>query len=68
MLETVYYKGIAGLVSMQSMIYEFNDDKVARNIMSFFGERDERYLPQVVTVNEYSEKLGTGTAQLQEIQ
>lgn len=66
MLGTMYYKGIAGLVSMQSMTYEFNDDNVARNIMSFLGERDEGYLPHGVTVNEYLEKLDT--VQLQEIQ
>ena len=51
---------------MQSMTYEFNDDKVLRNIMSFLGERDEGYLPHGVTVNEYLEKLST--EQLQEIQ
>jgi len=66
MLGTMYYKGIAGLVSMQSMTYEFNDDNVARNITSFLGEKDKGYLPHGVTVNEYLEKLPT--AQLQEIQ
>jgi len=67
MLGTVYYKGIAGLVSMQSMTYEFNDDRVVRNITSFLGERDEGgYLPHGVTVNEYLEKLTT--SELQEVQ
>ncbi|QAT38821.1 transposase [Clostridium sp. JN-9] len=66
MLGTVYYKGIAGLVSMQSMTYEFNDDKVVKNIMNFLGESDRSYLPHGVTVNEYLEKLAT--SQLQEIQ
>jgi len=66
MLGTVYYKGIAGLVSMQSMTYAFNDDTVVRNIMSFLGDRDEGYLPHGVTVNEYLEKLAAD--QLQEIQ
>ena len=66
MLGTVYYKGIAGLVSMQSMTYEFNDNNVARNIMSFLGEKDEGYLPHGVTINEYLEKLDAD--QLQEIQ
>jgi len=67
MLGTVYYKGIAGLVSMQSMTYEFNDDRVVKNIMSFLGQRDGGgYLPHGVTVNEYLEKLTT--SELQEVQ
>ncbi|MEG1957067.1 MAG: hypothetical protein RR071_04970 [Lachnospiraceae bacterium] len=35
MLGTVYYKGIAGLSSVKSMTYEFNDEQISGNILEF---------------------------------
>ena len=35
MLGTVYYKGIAGISSMQGMTREFNDEAVCRNLYRF---------------------------------
>lgn len=57
MLGSVFYKGIAGLSSMQSMTYEFNKESVARNLTHFLGEEEKDYLPHGVTVNEYMERL-----------
>lgn len=57
LLGTMFYKGIAGIVSMQSMTYEFNDEKVAGNLYRFLGRKGKEYLPHAVTVNEYLERL-----------
>lgn len=57
LLGAVFYKGIAGIVSMQSMTYEFAPENVTRNIYSFLGEKGKPFLPHAVTVNEYLEKL-----------
>lgn len=57
MLGSVFYKGIAGLDSMQSMTYEFNKESISRNLTRFLGEREKDYLPHGVTVNEYMERL-----------
>lgn len=57
MLGTMFYKGIAGIGSMQSMTYEFTPETVTRNILYFLGEKEKTYLPHAVTVNEYFEKL-----------
>ncbi len=57
MLGTVYYKGIAGIESMQSMTYEFNKEQVTKNLLHFMGEEAKPYLPHAVTVNEYLERL-----------
>ena len=57
MLGTMFYKGIAGIGSMQSMTYEFNREEVAENLYQFFGEPGKEYLPHGVTVNEYLERL-----------
>ena len=57
MLGTMFYKGIAGIESMQSMTYEFNREEVAENLYRFFGEPEKEYLPHGVTVNEYLERL-----------
>lgn len=66
MLGTVYYKGIAGLSSVKSMTYEFNNEDVSGNILQFLGEKRREYLPHGVTINEYLEKLEP--EQLQDIQ
>lgn len=57
LLGTVYYKGIAGIESMQSMAYEFNREDVVKNLYRFMGEKEKEYLPHAVTVNEYLERL-----------
>ena len=57
MLGALYYKGIAGLPSMQGMTREFNEDAVVKNLYQFLGSRQKEYLPHHVTVNEYLEKL-----------
>ena len=66
MLGTMYYKGIAGIESMQSMTYEFNREEVAGNLYSFLGEPGKDYLPHGVTLNEYFERLDP--AELQRVQ
>ena len=66
LLGTVFYKGIAGIRSMQSMTYEFNRDAVARNLSRFMGGKERDYLPHAVTVNEYFERLDP--QQLQRVQ
>lgn len=66
MLGTLYYKGIAGIVSLQSMNHEFNDPTLVSNICSFLGETEKEYLPHGVTINEYLARLEP--KELQEIQ
>lgn len=66
LLGTMFYKGIAGIESMQSMTYEFTPETVTRNILSFLGEKEKAYLPHAVTINEYFEKLET--EELQKVQ
>lgn len=66
MLGTVYYKGIAGISSMQGMTREFNDEAVCRNLYRFMGNSAKEYLPHGVTVNELLERLDP--AELEEIQ
>ncbi|MBO5056990.1 MAG: transposase family protein [Lachnospiraceae bacterium] len=57
MLGTMYYKGIAGISSMQGMTREFNDEIVAKNLYRFMGSNTKKYLPHAVTVNEFLERL-----------
>ncbi len=57
LLGTMFYKGIAGIKSMQSMTYEFNRERVVKNLSRFMGEKEREYLPHAVTVNEYFERL-----------
>ena len=57
LLGTVFFKGIAGIKSMQSMTYEFNKEKVVKNLLYFMGGKEKEYLPHAVTVNEYFERL-----------
>lgn len=66
MLGSVYYKNIAGIVSMQSMTREFNHQTIACNISRFLGEKEQEYLPHGVTINEYFTHLDS--SELQEIQ
>lgn len=57
LLGTMFYKGIGGIRSMQSMNYEFNQEKVVGNLYQFMGKEGKEYLPHAVTVNEYLERL-----------
>lgn len=66
MLGTMFYKGIAGIESMQSMTYEFTPENVTQNILRFLGEKEKTYLPHAVTINEYFEKLAP--EELQKVQ
>lgn len=66
MLGTVYYKGIAGISSMQGMTREFNEEQVVKNLYGFMGINAKDYLPHGVTVNEFLEKLDSSG--LEEIQ
>ena len=65
-LGMVYYKGIAGISSMQGMTREFNDEKVVENLYGFIGSGAKDYLPHGVTANEFLERLEPG--ELEEIQ
>ena len=66
LLGTLFYKGIAGIESMQSMTYEFNSERIAKNILRFLGEDEKAYLPHSVTINEYLERLNP--EELQKVQ
>lgn len=57
LLGTMFYKGIAGIVSMQSMTYEFNKEKVVKNLLRYMGGKEKEYLSHAVTINEYFERL-----------
>ena len=57
MLGTLYYKGIAGIDSMQEMTDQFNDDGVSKNLPVFMEETPREYVPHHVTENEYLERL-----------
>ena len=57
MLGTLYYKGIAGIDSMQEMTEQFNDEQVSKNLSLFIGEKSREYVPHHVTENEYLERL-----------
>ncbi len=57
MLGTLYYKGIAGIDSMQEMTERFNDETISKKLSVFMGEKAGEYLPHHVTENEYLEKL-----------
>ena len=59
MLGTLYYKCIGGILSMQEMTRQFNDEKVAENLYSFMGESRKEYLPHGVTENEILERMDT---------
>ena len=66
MLGTLFYKGIAGISSMQQMTREFNDENVSRNLYHFLDAEQKEFLPHGVTLNEFLEKLNP--EELEEIQ
>ena len=57
MLSQLYYKGIAGITSMQGMTQAFNTAAAGENIYGFLGEGVREYLPHHVTENDYLERL-----------
>ena len=57
MLGTLYYKGIAGIGSMQEMTEKFNDETVLKICPSSWVEKATGYVPHHVTENEYLERL-----------
>lgn len=57
LLGTMFYKGIAGIESMQSMTYEFNQERIVENLYRFMGRKGKEYLPHAVTVNDYFKRL-----------
>lgn len=60
MLGQMYFKGIAGIISMQGMAQAFNDKEVSKNLSLPMGCPERKYLPHHVTENEYLERLGPG--------
>ena len=60
MLGQMYFKGIAGIISMQGMTQAFNDRKVSENLSSLMGCMERKYLLHHVTENEYLERLDPG--------
>lgn len=60
MLGQMYFKGIAGIVSMQGMTQSFNDKTIARNLTMLMGGASHKYLPHHVTENEYLARLAPG--------
>lgn len=63
MLGQMYYKGIAGITSMQDMTYKFNKPKIVKNMASFMGVEIDDYLPHHVTENDYLEQLNPSELQ-----
>ncbi len=57
MLGTLYYKGIAGISSMQRMNREFNQGMVVENLYRLMESESKDYLPHGVTENEFLAKL-----------
>ena len=57
MLGQMYYKGIAGITSMQDMTDKFNKPEIVKNMASFMGAGIDDYLPHHVTENDYLEQL-----------
>ena len=57
MLGQIYYKGIAGITSMQDMTDKFNNQQIVDNIAALMGAELDETLPHHVTENEYLERL-----------
>ena len=63
MLGQMYYKGIAGIVSMQDMTDKFNKAGIVENMSALMGAELEDYLPHYVTENEYLKRLNPNELQ-----
>ena len=57
MIAQIYFKGIAGIESMQEMTRVFNDENAVANIYSFIESKAQEMLPHGVTENEFLENL-----------
>lgn len=57
LLGQMVYKGVSGIVSMQEMTRQFNNDEAVANIYSLIDEKAKEMLPHHVTSNEYLERL-----------
>lgn len=57
MLGQMFFKGIAGITSMQGMTQAFNNKTVSKNLTMLMGCNKMKYLPHHVTENEYLERL-----------
>ena len=58
MLGTLYYKGIAGIDSMQEMTEQFNEETVSKNLVCVYrGKKPGEIRSHHVTENEYLERL-----------
>lgn len=57
MLGQMYFKGVAGITSMQGMTQAFNNKAVSKNLSILMGCPKRKYLPHHVTENEYLERL-----------
>ena len=57
MLGRMYFKGVAGITSMQGMTQAFNNKAVSKNLSILMGCPKRKYLPHHVTENEYLERL-----------
>lgn len=63
MLGQIYYKGIAGITSMQDMTDKFNKPEIVKNMASFMNVEIDDYLPHHVTENDYLEQLNPNELQ-----
>lgn len=63
MLGTLYYKGIAGITSMQEMSYQFNKQEVVDNVTMFLGVESSEFLPHYVMENDFLKKLPSNELQ-----
>ena len=52
MLGQMFFKGIAGIASIQGMTQAFNDKKISKNLSLLMGCTERKYLPHHVTENE----------------
>lgn len=57
MLGQMYFKGVAGITSMQGMTQAFNNKAVSKNLSILMGCPKRKHLPHHVTENEYLERL-----------
>src|SRR5690554_2998405 len=63
MLGQIYYKGIAGIISMQDMTDMFSNPQVVENMAAFMGVELDEYLPHHVTENDYLKRLNPNELQ-----
>lgn len=63
MLGQIYYKGIAGIISMQDMTDKFSNPQIVENMAAFMGVELDEYLPHHITENDYLERLNPNELQ-----